>query len=139
LVSSEADPVAAGKAVDGGAGHAQGDASCAANGGTTEDSSRVLQAALASDSDEWGKRANADEDEPGKAGSLITKQEKPQKVLDGAFEGSPATLWGMLASEAERTDVAGNDVGLIEATQRHGIWGNRARVSCLVPDYNDIS
>jgi hypothetical protein len=139
LVFPEADLVVAGKAVDEGSGPAQGDTSCTANRDTSEHSSTVLHGALASDSDERAKGVNADDVEPGKAGSLVIKQETPQTVLDGAFEGSPATLWGILTSEAERTDVAENDVGLIKATQRHGIRGNRARVSCLVPDYNDIS
>jgi len=130
--------VIAGKAVDNGAGPAQGDASCTANGGTSEHSPTVLRRALPSDSDDRGKRVDADDDEPGKAGSSAIKQEMSQKVPDGALEGSAATLWEILASEDERTDVIENDVGLIEATQRHGNRGNRARVSCLVLAYNDI-
>ncbi len=138
LVPLEADPMVAGKAVDDGARPVRGDRSCTANKDTSEHSSTALQGVLASDSDERSKRVNADDEGPRKAGSLIIKQEKPQTVLDGAFEGSPVTLWGILASEAERTDVAENDVGLIEATHRHGIRGDMARVSCLVLAYNDI-
>jgi len=138
LVLLEADPVVAGKAIDDGAGPAQGDTSCIANRNTSQISSTVLHGALASDSDERAERVNADDDEPGEAGSSAIKQETPGTVLDGAPEGSSATLWGILASEAERTDVAEKEVGLIEATHRHGIRGDRARVSCLVMAYNDI-
>lgn len=134
LVFLEAD---AGKEVDNGAGPAQGEASCTAQVGNSIDTSKMLQEALAWKG-ERVKTANATINEIKKAGSLVIMQETPQTVLDGAFEGSPATLWGILSSEAERTDVAENDVGLIEATQRHGIRGTRARVSCLVLAYNDV-
>lgn len=137
LVFLEADDVLAGKATDSGAVPALGDESCAASEGTPKPSSTAPKEALASESGKV-KTANAVDDDTEMTDCSALKQDSPRTALDGALEGSSATLWGILASEVERTDVAENEVGLIKATQRYRIRGNRAKVSCPVLLYGDL-